>query len=95
MSTKNFYGHNPYNVPFVGKAYGDISKIYIDNIQVPFKIGEEIYFKKRVYLDGGYNRIPVKIIDKIGNVTESFITVTIESMSNIKIDIDNEVNIDN
>ncbi len=95
LENKHFYGYNPYNVPFVGIAKGDIAKIFIDKKQVPFKIGQEIFFKKRIYLDGGYNRIPIKIIDKMGNVTESFIPVTIESMTDTKIDIDNEINIDN
>ena len=95
LDTKEFYGYNPHNVPFVGKAFGDISKIYIDKKSVPFKIGEEIYFKKRIYLDGGYNRISVKIVDKKGNITESFIPVTMERMNNTNIDIDNEINIDN
>lgn len=88
IDTKDFYGYNPYNVPFVGKAYGDISKIYIDEKPVNFKIGEEFFFKKRIYLDGGYNRIPVRIIDKNGNETESFIPVTMKDMNNPNIDID-------
>lgn len=71
LDSKHFFGYNPYNVPFVGKAYGDVSKIIVDNMNVKFTIGEEIYFKKRIYLDGGYNRVPVKIVDKKGNVTET------------------------
>jgi hypothetical protein len=78
LDTKHFYGYNPYNVPFVGRAYGDVSKIIVDNMNVKFEIGKEIYFKKRIYLDGGYNRVPVKIIDKNGNITESYISITIE-----------------
>lgn len=95
FDVKDFYGHNPYNIPFVGKALGDIAYIYIDKKRVPFKIGEEIYFKKRIYLDGGYNRISVKIVDKNGNETKSFIPVTMESMDKPQIDIDNEINIEN
>ena len=95
LDTKNFYGYNPYNIPFVGKAYGDVSKIIVDNMNVKFTIGKEIYFKKRIYLDGGYNRVSVKISDKNGNITESYISITIEQLKDTEIDIDNEINIDN
>ena len=82
------------DVPFVGRAYGDIKAIYVDNMKVNFKVGEEIYFKKKVYLDGGYNRIPIKIIDFSGNTTESYIPITIEDMNTNDINIDNNINID-
>lgn len=95
IDSKNFYGWSPYNVPFVGRAYGDIKAIYVDNMKVNFKIGQEIYFKKKVYLDGGYNRVPVKIIDNSGNITESFIPITIKDMDNNDINIDNNIDIDN
>jgi hypothetical protein len=95
IDSKNFYGWSPYNVPFVGRAYGDIKAIYVDNMKVNFKIGQEIYFKKKVYLDGGYNRVPVKVIDNSGNITESFIPITIKDMDNNEINIDNNIDIDN
>jgi hypothetical protein len=95
IDNESFYGWSPFSVPFVGKAYGDIKAIYVDNMRVNFKIGQEIYFKKKVYLDGGYNRVPVKIIDNSGNVTESFIPITIKDMDNNDINIDNNINIDN
>lgn len=95
IDSKNFYGWSPYNVPFVGRAYGDIKAIYVDNMRVKFELGEEIYFKKKVYLDGGYNRVPVKIIDNSGNVTESFIPITIKDLDNNDVNIDNNINIEN
>ena len=95
IDIKSFYGWSPFNIPFVGRAYGDIKTIYVDNKKVNFKIGEEIYFKKKVYLDGGYNRVPVKIIDNSGNLTESFIPITLEDMDNNDINIDNNIDIDN
>lgn len=95
IDNESFYGWSPFNVPFVGRAYGDIKAIYLDNMKVNFKIGQEIYFKKKVYLDGGYNRVPVKIIDNSGNITESFIPITIKDMDNNDINIDNNIDIDN
>ena len=90
LERKDFYGYNPFKIPFVGQATGDIDKIYVNNKQVNFKLDEQIYFKQRIYLDGGYNRVPVKIIDKRGNITKSFIPITIEQTYN-NIDIDNEI----
>jgi hypothetical protein len=95
LDSKDFYGWNPYNVPFTGKAYGDVKFIYVNNTNINFKIGEEIYFKKSLYLDGGYNRVKIKIIDQSGNVTESFIPITVENIKNNEIDIENNINIDN
>ncbi|MEC3966793.1 hypothetical protein [Flagellimonas halotolerans] len=93
LYTEKFFGWSPFKVPFVGRAYGDIKSIYIDNKKVDFKIGEEIYFKKSVYLDGGYNRVPIKLIDGSGNVTESFIPITMEDMGDNN--INNNISIDN
>lgn len=95
LDNQHFYGWSPFKVPFIGRAYGDIKSIYVDGMKVKFEIGKEIYFKKSVYLDGGYNRVPIKIIDMTGNITESFIPITIEDMDNNKIDIENNINIDN
>ena len=81
LDTEYFYGHNPFTIPFVGMALGDISEIYVNNSKINFEIGESIFFKKKIYLDNGYNRIPVKIIDNNQNVTESYITVETKSMS--------------
>jgi hypothetical protein len=81
LDTREFYGHSPFTIPFVGLALGDISEIYVNNSRIHFEIGKDIFFKKRIHLDNGYNRIPVKIVDSQSNVTESYITVIIETMS--------------
>lgn len=89
LETKHFEGYNPYKVPFVGYVHGDVSKLYVDNKQIPFKTGDELYFKKRIYLDDGYNRILIKIIDKRGNITEGYIPVTMKLIRpTIDVDID-------
>mgnify|MGYP003445793782 FL=1 len=95
LTTEDFYGYNPFTIPFLGKVFGDIKEIYVDGKKIPFRIGEDLYFKKAVYLDGGYNRIPIKIIDSKGNSAEYFIPVTIESMHKNEINIDNDINIEN
>lgn len=89
LSHRDFFGYNPYSVPFVGHAHGDIKEIYVKGQRISFEIGKDIYFKKKLYLDGGYNRIPVKIVDKRGNSTEGYISITIEQMDDNSIDIHN------
>jgi hypothetical protein len=78
LETKKFSGLGIYLIPFVGKALGDIDKILVDNKPISFKLGEEFFFKQYLRLDWGYNRIPIKIIDKRGKVNETYIPVTIE-----------------
>ncbi len=95
LETEHFYGYNPYTVPFIGKAYGDVKEIYVDGKRVSFKVGEELYFKKAVYLDGGYNRVSVKVVDSKGNSADYFIPITIESLDKNEINIDNDINIEN
>lgn len=95
LSTEHFYGFNPYKVPFIGQVYGDIKEIYVDGKRIPFSVGTDLYFKKSIYLDGGYNRITVKLIDSKGNSAEYFIPVTIESLDKNEINIDNDINIEN
>jgi hypothetical protein len=95
LDTKDFQGWNPYNIPFVGHVYGDVSELYVNNIKKEFEIGKEVYFKQRLNLDLGYNRVPIKIIDKRGNITESFIEISMERIKNKEIEIDNDIYIDN
>lgn len=95
LTTEHFYGYNPYSVPFVGIVYGDVKELYVDGKRVSFKVGEEVYFKKSVYLDGGYNRVSVRVVDSKGNSGNYFIPITIESLDKNEINIDNNINIEN
>ena len=90
LVNEHFYGHSPHKVPFVGIAYGDIKEIYVNNKRVNFTIGKEIYFKQSLYLDNGYNRIPIRVIDHKGNNTEYYIPVTLTPMDENKIIIEND-----
>ncbi|MDC1221108.1 hypothetical protein N8Z47_00405 [Salibacteraceae bacterium] len=94
LDNKSFYGLRT-SIPFVGRAYGDIDKIYINKTPVRFVLGEEIYKKVYVQLSMGYNRVPVKIVDNSGNITESYIPITMEYDDDTDINIDNNINIDN
>jgi hypothetical protein len=92
LSTENFYGFNPYKVPFIGQVYGDIKEIFVDGKRIPFTVGNDLYFKKSIYLDGGYNRISIKLVDLRGNSAEYFIPVSIKSLdiNEINIDVEND-----
>jgi hypothetical protein len=95
LSTESFYGYNPYSVPFLGTVHGDVAEIYVDGKRIPFSGDKELYFKKSIYLDGGYNRVKVKVVDIKGNSAEYFIPITIESLEENNINIENEINIEN
>lgn len=95
LTTKKFQGWSPFKVPFVGQVYGDVKELYVNGLKRKFKIGEELYFKQKIYLDTGYNRIPIKIVDKRGNVAVSYIEVTLSNIKDSEININNEINIDN
>jgi hypothetical protein len=86
---EKFYGYSPFSIPFVGQIGGDIKRVLINGRDVKFKEGEEFYFRQSISLANGYNRIPVKLIDKAGNVTETYMPITLESMNNnVNIDVD-------
>jgi hypothetical protein len=94
LTMKDFYGYSPYRIPFEGTIYGDIKKLFVNGDEVRFTRGD-LYFKKSIHLDGGYNRIPIKIIDKNGNTEHFFIPVTIERMDEDNIVIENNIDIEN
>ncbi|MBK7095061.1 MAG: hypothetical protein IPH57_08450 [Saprospiraceae bacterium] len=75
---ESFYGYyQPYSVPFVCTINGDIQYVYINNKKINFKRRKEFLVRMPLYLSQGYNRIEVKLIDKAGNTTNSFIPITI------------------
>ncbi len=80
INFKDFSGHSPYNIPFVLTSYGSVSEIYVAGELVNEYKGEwgEIFFRRNIPLEGGYNRIPVKVISKSGKIRESYIEVNIE-----------------
>ena len=79
LTTKDFFGQNPYNVPFVAYVVGYISELYVNDKKVSFIEGKEIFFRQKINLENGYNRIPVKVITKSGKTFNQFIEITIES----------------
>jgi hypothetical protein len=80
IAAKEFQGQSPYNIPFVATIFGEISELYIDNIKIKFNGEGEIFFRQKIPLEFGYNRIPVKVVGKSGRITESFIEQTIENI---------------
>jgi hypothetical protein len=77
LGVKEFAGSDVYKVPFVGIATGDIKEVYIAGQRVDFKIDQEFYIKKNLRLDQGYNRVPIKLIDHLGNITEDYVPISI------------------
>ena len=99
LNTNHFYGYSPYKVPFTGAYKGDIKELYVSGkrIDISKSNSNNIHFKLSLYLDNGYNQIPVKIIDSMGNIGNYFIPLTITEMGsdNNVINIENNVNIEN
>lgn len=95
LRSEKFYGYNPYRVPFTGFVHGDIKQILIEGVPIQFTVGEDIYAKRTLDLDNGYNRVDVTVIDKRGNRTKGFIEITIERMTDEQVKIENNIDIDN
>lgn len=95
LRTEEFFGYSPYRVPFTGAVYGDIKQVFVEGVPIQFTPGEDIYIKRTLALDNGYNRINVTVIDKRGNRTKGFIEVTMERMTDESVKIENNIDIDN
>jgi hypothetical protein len=79
---KEFYGHSPYNIPFVANIFGDVKELYVDDKKIKFTGEGEVFFRQKVYLEQGYNRIPVKVVGKSGMSRLGYIEVTISPIGN-------------
>src|ERR1035437_3147502 len=80
ITYKDFYGSNPYKIPFVTTVCGYISHLYLNDKEIKFKEGEETFFRQSINLENGYNRIPIKVITRSGKEYSDYIEITIENM---------------
>ena len=77
LTEMNFSGDN---VPFVCTVSKNIKALYIDGKRIRFKPEQEFFFRQEIPLYLGYNRIPVKIINKRREQTESYIEINMVSI---------------
>jgi hypothetical protein len=88
LETKEFQGASPYNIPFVGYIRGLVKELYVNNEKIDIKLSpeyyEELFFRLKIPLEIGYNRIPVKIVGQSGNVVESYLELTMEAIKEDK-----------
>jgi hypothetical protein len=91
LRVEKFFGYNPYTVPFVGSVNGDVKEVYLNGSRLSFNKGEDLYFKRVLHLDNGYNRVSIRIIDKNGNSSTDYMEINLESLSRTEINIDNEI----
>lgn len=75
LKEKQFSGDN---VPFVCYVSKEIKSFYIDNKKVKFTPEKEFFFRQKIELYLGYNRIPVRIVNKKGFETEAYIEINME-----------------
>lgn len=82
LTTKAFQGNSyeGYNVPFVGQCTKHVKGIIISGKTHMIDNQSDIYFKQKLKLDMGYNRVPVKIITDDGSVLtqNQYVEINIE-----------------
>jgi len=81
ITNKDFQGSSPYNIPFVATILGNVSELYVNNKRIKFDGPGEIFFRLKIALEMGYNRVPVQAIGKSGEATESFVEININETS--------------
>ena len=72
----NFSGGN---VPFVCTVSKNVKALYVNGKKIRFKPDQEFFFRQEIPLFLGYNRIPVKIINKRKEQTEGYIEINMVS----------------
>ena len=90
VSLEHWEGYLPnVEVPFIGYMRGDVRALYVDNKRV-YELKEgRFFFRKTLYLRGGYNEFEVKAVDRLGNISKGVVSTTTESTSDIDIDLNN------
>ena len=73
-----FLGTPLYDIPFLGWAGSDISKITIDGKAVSFTPGKAIYQRLKIRIPDGYSRIPVYAESYDGWWIEAFLEVNLQ-----------------
>ena len=80
ITFKHFQGYSPYNIPFVATIFGDITELYVDNKKIKFDGEGEIFFRQKIALEHGYNRVSVKAVGKSGDVTEGYVEISVNDI---------------
>lgn len=74
---KDFAGDSPFDIPFVGQAGSNIDAIIINNKKKIKIEGREVFFRAKIPLELGYNRIPIKVINKDKEESEFFVEISV------------------
>lgn len=67
------------DVPFLCYASDNITELYVDGKKIVLIKQREFFFRQKIKLYAGFNRIPIKIVNKVGEVTETYLDMTMES----------------
>lgn len=68
---------NPYDVIFTGKIFGDVNQMFVNFRRVKFKKDSDLLFTQKIYIYNGYKEIFVRLIDKVGNIGDYVLPVTL------------------
>jgi hypothetical protein len=78
LDTKEFKSYGDvYDVPFVGKVGEKVKEIYVDGMKMTINDRNDLFFRKKIRLVGGYNRISVKTVAELGCSKEFYLTINI------------------
>ena len=83
LGTKAFSGYSPYDIPFAGQVGGQIKELYVNDKKVDIRNRKDLYFRQKIKLAKGYNRVPVKIVVSKGGSSDYYIEITIEDIPEV------------
>lgn len=80
ITYKEFQGSSPYNIPFVATILGGITELYVDNKKITINGEGEVFFRQKIALEHGYNRVSVKAVGKSGESTDGYVEINIQDV---------------
>jgi hypothetical protein len=66
------------NVPFLCYVSKEIKSFYLDHKKIHFTPEKEFFFRQRIELYIGYNRVPIRMVNKRNEETESYLEINME-----------------
>jgi hypothetical protein len=70
LKVQDFIGNS---VPFTGSVTGNIKTLIVNNKKIAIEDSTDLFFRLKIDVDNGYNRIPVVVINKSGKSLKSYI----------------------
>ena len=78
LEQKEFSGDE---VPFVCTVSDNIKALYVDSKKIRIHKYQEFFFRQKIKLFIGYNRIPITIINSRDEETQAFLEITMKNIN--------------